>query len=187
MTIPMKVHTPKKLAVFSTLIALIAAGTAAHADTPIQLSLTPQIALYPSTTTVRGFALDIWGENPQVSLNLGFVNGSTGDSGGLSVGLVNYAESYTGLQWGAVNISTENFVGWQNGWINVSMGTFKGFQWGAVNYAEDVTGFQLGFINYAEKLNGLQIGAINVAMSNPWFDEFPDKLATGFPFLNWSF
>jgi len=33
----------------------------------------------------------------------------------------------------------------------------------------------------------LQIGFINVAMNNPVFDEFPDKLAPGFPISNWSF
>jgi hypothetical protein len=38
-----------------------------------------------------------------------------------------------------------------------------------------------------ENLDGVQIGLINIAMNNPWFTEFPDKLATGFPFVNWSF
>jgi hypothetical protein len=166
---------------------IVTFGTAAQADTPIQLSLTPTIALYPNTTMVRGLALNIWGENPQISLDLGLVNGSTGDSGGVSIGIVNYAESYTGIQWGVVNISTENFVGWQHAYVNIAQGTFKGFQWGFINYGEDTHGFQLGFVNYAEKLHGLQIGAVNVAMSNPWFDEFPDKLATGFPIVNWSF
>jgi len=33
----------------------------------------------------------------------------------------------------------------------------------------------------------VQVGLVNVARNNPWFHEFPDKFATGFPILNWSF
>jgi len=46
---------------------------------------------------------------------------------------------------------------------------------------------QLGFINYAENLHGVQIGLANIVRSNPWFSELPQNLATGFPFVNWSF
>ena len=139
----------KKTIAITTLVI----GTASlRADTPIQLSLTPDIALFPSTTTVRGLSLDIWGENPQTSLNIGLVNGSTGESGGLSWGIVNYAQSYAGLQWGAVNVSLENFEGWQNGYINVAQGTFKGFESGLINVSENTTGFQLGVFNYAQTL-----------------------------------
>ena len=136
---------------------------------------------------VKGFSLGIWSENPQTRFTLGFVNGSTGDSGGLSVGLVNYAESYTGIQWGVVNLSTANFTGWQNGWVNVAQGTFTGFQLAFVNVSENTTGVQAGWLNYAQELNGVQLGLINVAMNNPPFTQFPDKLAPVFPFLNWSF
>jgi hypothetical protein len=167
--------------------ALVAGAASLHADTPIQLSLTPDIALYPRDTTVKGFSLNIWGENPQQSFTLGFVNGSTGDSGGLSWGLVNYAESYTGVQLGWINVSTEHFVGLQDGWVNYAQGTFKGLQYGVVNISEDTTGLQLGLVNYAEKLHGVQIGLVNVAMNNPVFTDFPDKLSPGFPFFNWSF
>jgi hypothetical protein len=170
------------------IVALMAAAaTALQADTPIQLSLTPEIALYPKTTTVGGLSLNIWGENPQTSLNLGFVNGSTGSSGGLSIGIVNYAESYEGVQWGAINISTENFLGWQHGFVNVAEGTFNGFQLAFVNVGENTTGFQLGAINYAQELHGLQIGFLNLAMNNAVFAELPDKLAPAFPIVNWSF
>jgi len=67
------------------------------------------------------------------------------------------------------------------------MDKFTGFQEGIVNYAEEAHGFQLGFVNYSENLRGLQVGLINVAMNNPWFTEFPNKLATGFPIIDWSF
>jgi len=167
--------------------ALVAGAASVYADTPIQLSLTPDIALYPRDTTVNGFSLNIWGENPQQSLNIGFVNGSTGDSAGFSWGLVNYDESYTGVQLGWVNVSTKSFVGFQDGWINYDQGTFKGLQYGMVNISQDTTGLQLGLVNYAEKLHGVQIGLVNVAMNNPAFTDFPDKLSPGFPFFNWSF
>lgn len=35
--------------------------------------------------------------------------------------------------------------------------------------------------------HGFNLGLINVINSHPWFDEFPDKLARGFPIVNWSF
>lgn len=171
-----------------TLIALVAGTIVSQADEPIfQASLTPDIAIHSRTTQINGLALNIWGENPQCSLNIGFVNGSTGESQGLAWGLVNYADSYTGLAWGLVNVSRKNFFGWQNGAINYSQGTFTGLQSGWINAAQDFQGLQLGFLNYAEKLNGVQVGLVNVARNNPWFNEFPNKLATGFPIVNWSF
>jgi hypothetical protein len=69
----------------------------------------------------------------------------------------------------------------------VSGGTFTGFQSGAVNVSEQVTGLQLGIVNYGQELHGVQVGLVNIAANNPWFTEFPDKLATGFPIVNWSF
>jgi hypothetical protein len=66
-------------------------------------------------------------------------------------------------------------------------GKFTGVQTSFFNYAQECHGLQWGFINYAENLHGVQIGLANFAMNNPWFKEFPDKLATGFPFFNWSF
>jgi hypothetical protein len=153
----------------------------------IQLSLTPDIALYPRTMTIDGFSLNIWGENEQHGVAFGLVNGSVGRSGGFSWGLVNYDEAYTGVQWGLVNVSNEEFVGWQRAVVNVDQGTFTGYQDGIVNVSEEVKGVQLGLVNYAQQLRGLQIGVVNVAMNNPWFDDFPDKLAPAFPIVNWSF
>jgi hypothetical protein len=170
------------------LCALLAGTAGLQADESLfQASLTPDIAIHPRTTQINGLALNIWGENPQSSLNLGFVNGSTGDSQGLTWGLVNYADSYTGVAWGLVNISRERFFGWQDGALNYAQGTFIGLQSGWINVAQDFQGLQLGFVNYAENLNGVQLGLVNVALNNPWFNDFPDKLATGFPILNWSF
>jgi len=166
----------------------LAAFTGAAADTTVfQLSLVPDIALFPRTTQVNGLSFGIWNENPQYSLELGFVNGNTGDSCGVSLGIVNYAENYKGLQWGAVNYCADTFTGIQDGDVNIIMQKGTGLQYGYVNYAGDFCGLQAGVVNYAANLRGVQLGFINVAMNNPWFKEFPNKLATGFPILNWSF
>ena len=174
-----------KKILFVMTFAMTAAGV--FADTPIQLALTPDIALYPRTDFVRGLTLEIWGENPQAGLAIGFVNGSSGQSSGLSIGLANYADSYTGVQIGFINLSTDNFFGAQFACVNVAQGTFQGFQGGFVNISEDTTGAQIGGFNYAEKLNGMQFGFINVAMNNEPFTAFPQQLSPVFPFLNWSF
>jgi hypothetical protein len=163
----------KKIIVIAAL-AISAAGLQAEDAPFFQASLTPDIAIHSKTTEIRGISLDVWGENPQHSFNLGFVNGSTGESSGFSWAFfVNYADSYTGVQWSMVNISKTSFLGWQAGLVNYSAGKFTGLQW--------------GFVNYAENLHGVQIGLANIAMNNGWFDQFPDKLAKGFPFVNWSF
>ncbi len=175
----------KKLLIIAALATSVASLKAD--ESVFQASLTPDIAIHPRTTEINGFALNIWGENSQHSLNLGFVNGSTGDSKGLGWGLVNYDDSYTGVQWGIVNYSKKSFIGWQDGCVNVSKGYFKGFQDGLINVAEDAHGLQFGGFNYTEKLNGVQIGLINIIKDNGWFDEFPNKLAKGFPIVNWSF
>ena len=178
----------KKFIILSTLVASAAGLQAADDSSFFQASLTPDIALHSKTTEIDGLALSIWGENPQHALALGFVNGSTGDSGGLTWSFFcNYADSYTGVAWSLVNISNEKFTGWQGGLLNISQGTFTGLQSGWINVSQEFHGLQWGLLNYAQELHGVQIGFVNVAMNNPWFDEFPDKLATGFPIVNWSF
>lgn len=172
-----------------TLTALAAATTTLCADQAfLQLSLTPDIALYSRDTTIKGVSLGIWGENPQFSFNLGLVNGSTGESGGFSwAWLFNYTDSYTGVHWALVNYSRESFIGWQHGLVNYSRGRFTGVQSGWVNVAMEFRGLQWGLVNYAKDLTGVQIGLANIAANNPWFSDFPNKLATGFPIVNWSF
>ena len=163
------------------------ATTSSSGEAFLQLSLTPDIALHSKGTAIRGVSLNIWGENPQHSLTLGFVNGSTGDSGGFSWGLVNYAENYTGVQWSFFNYCKGDFTGWQGAAVNYTQGSFVGLQSGYVNYAKNMNGLQWGLVNYTDNLNGVQIGFANIAMNNGWFDEFPNKLAKVFPFVNWSF
>ncbi len=160
-----------------------------HAAEPaaFQASLTPDIAIEAKDTRINGLSLSIWGQNPQSGVALGFVNGSTGQSKGFTWGLVNYAEAYNGVTWGFVNFSTGEFNGWQSGLFNYSEGPFYGLQSGWINVSQEFTGLQIGLVNYATKLDGVQVGFVNVALNNPWFSEFPDKLATGFPIVNWSF
>jgi len=174
----------KKFLLISTLLAFTGM---VRADAPIQLSLTPDIAIFPRTETVRGFSLGIWSENPQSSLTLGFINGSAEDSSGLTAGIVNYGENYQGVQWALVNVYSGNVVGWQASTMNMVQGSFEGFQSGIVNISQDVSGVQVGLVNYAESLRGFQLGVVNIAENNSWFNDFPDQLATGFPVLNWSF
>lgn len=152
----------------------------------LQLSLSPGIALQTPETRIQGISLNIWGENPRNGFTLGFVNGSRGESGGLSLGLINYSETYHGVQWGLSNVSSELLVGWQDSFINIA-NELKGLQLGFVNVAEKASGVQFGFVNYAAQMNGVQIGGVNIIRENPWFKEFPGKLAKGFPLVNWSF
>ena len=161
----------KKL-MLALLICLVA--TSAYAETKgFQLSLVPEVAIHSRDTRIEGVTLNIWGENPQSAFALGFVNGATGDSAGLALGWVNYAQNYTGVQWS---------------FVNVAKGNFKGLQSGAVNYAGKLTGLQLGTVNYAQTAgSGIQIGFINVISQNQWFKGFPKELAKGFVFVNWRF
>jgi hypothetical protein len=158
-----------------------------HAQYAFQASLTPDIAIHDKSAQINGLSLSIWGENPQHGVALGLVNGSTGDSSGFNWGLVNYGDSFTGVQWGVVNFSRGDFNGWQDGMVNFSQGSFVGLQSGWINVSKKFKGLQYGLVNYAENLNGVQIGFVNVARNNPWFTEFPQKLATAFPIVNWSF
>ncbi len=176
-------------------VALVTVGAMAGPK-PLQLSLTPGIAIHDRTEKIEGFTLGIWSENPQAAFALGIVNGSTGDSAGLSVGILNYADSYRGLQWGLVNYTKGDTLGWQGGFclglvgsvVNYTGGTMKGFQCGVVNYAGSLTGLQLGIVNYAATAaSGLQIGVVNIMPQNEWFTELPDALAPGMVLVNWRF
>lgn len=152
-------------------------STGALAETKgFQLSLTPDIAILPRTTQVEGVTLGLWSENPQNALALGIVNGSTGDSSGLSLSLLaNYSESYKGAQLA---------------WVaNYAKGEVKGLQWAAFNYASSLHGLQLGLINYAETADkGLQVGLINIMNeTRKWFGNLPNEVAPGMVFVNWRF
>lgn len=160
-----------------------------QAERAFQVSLVPDVALVPKGESVRGVALNVWGENQVNGLNLGLVNGMVGDSAGLSLSFLGtYAQDYTGVLWGGFFArTTGSMVGWQSGLINLSEGSLLGLQSGLANVSADVTGLQWGLVNYTQRLNGVQVGLINIVTTNPWFSGLPNKLATGFPFINWSF
>lgn len=168
---------------------VLAAGGLLAGNAPLQLSITPDLALYNRHERIEGLTIGIWSENPQSALALGIVNGSTGNSRGLSLALiVNYADHYTGLQLAPVNYTKGDFLGWQAGFVNYTRGTMKGLQSGCVNYAGNLTGLQFGFVNYAETaITGVQIGLVNLIPSNDWFTDLPDELAPGMIFVNWRF
>ncbi len=182
-----------------TLLAVLAGVVSVScvmASQPVQLSLTPEVALFDRNERIEGLAISLWGENPQSALAIGLVNGSTGASAGLSVGLLNYANSYTGLQWGLINYTSGNFLGWQGGFflglvgsvVNYTGGTLTGFQCGVVNYAGSLNGFQLAVVNYADSVDaGLQIGIVNIMPENEWFSNLPDELAPAMVIVNWHF
>jgi hypothetical protein len=172
---------------------MVTSGAMAE-DRLLQLSLTPNIAVFDRSETIKGFTLGIWSENPQSAFALGIINGSSGQSAGLSVGIVNYAGTYTGLQWGFVNLTTQDTSGWQGGFlfgivgsvVNYTGGTMKGFQCGVVNYAGRLKGFQLGFVNYAADADGaFQIGLVNIIPRNQYFTALPEELAPGMTVINW--
>jgi hypothetical protein len=178
----------KKMLALTCLGIFMLAGQAL-ASKPIQLSITPAIALHDRNTRIEGLSLSIWGENPQTSLALGLFNGFTGTSKGFALGVfLNYADSYKGVQWGGVNYTKGSMLGWQAGIVDYVEGSMKGLQTGAVNYAGHLKGLQLGLINYAESATtGVQIGIINLMPKNRWFANFPNEVAPGMILVNWRF
>ena len=167
---------------------LMASGVLAGGK-PLQVSITPDIAIHDRTERIEGLCLSIWGENPQTALALGIVNGSTGQSAGLSWAFIlNYADDYKGIQWAPINYTKGDFLGWQGGVVNYTGGHMKGLQAGTVNYAGRLTGLQLGLINYAETAEtGVQVGLVNLIPQNEWFAGLPNELAPGMVFVNWRF
>ena len=172
-----------------TLLSIFALAHSVHADYGFQASLTPDIAIVPQGSTIRGVALNVWGENQVNGFDLGFVNGLVGDSSGFSWSFIgSYADDYTGVLWGGFfAVSHGEVIGWQSAAVNINQGSLKGLQSGLVNIGENVRGVQLGLVNYTKQMYGVQIGLANIIESNAWFDDFPTDLAKGFPIVNWSF
>jgi len=174
---------------FIVMLACVAVASTVMAGSPLQVSITPDIALVDRSERIEGLCLSLWGENPQTALALGVVNGSTGQSAGLSWAFIlNYADSYKGIQWAPINYVARDLLGWQGGLVNYTAGHMKGLQSGTVNYAGRLTGLQFGVINYAEMAEtGVQIGLINLIPPNEWFTKLPNELAPGMMFVNWRF
>ena len=173
---------------FCLTILMVAAGTMAQSAQPYNLSLMPDMAIHNRDTTIEGVTLSVWGENPQTSLALGFINGTTGHSVGFSWSVfVNYSDSYQGVEWGMINYSQQDSVGWDAGFLAYTKNSLTGLGTAVVNYAGRLNGLQLGLLNYAEDTDtGVQVGLINIINSNKgWFSDMPNSLAPVMLFVNW--
>ena len=178
----------KILACVIAAAGLVSAASAE--DAAFQASLVPNTALRDSTDHITAVSLNIWGLNPQHALAIGLINGSYGQSGGLSIGGVNYAENYTGMQCGFLNVARSDFNGFQAGWVNYTADVCSGFQLAFLNYAGRLTGLQLGLLNMAAQADhGLQIGLVNLLPENrQWFSAgLANELAPVMVIANWRF
>lgn len=172
------------------LLAAITVTTGVMADTkPFNISITPGISIFDRSTRIEGITLSIWGENPQLSLALGIVNGTTGNSAGLDwAWILNYADNFKGVRWALANYGKQDIMGWDGGFVNYLPGTATGLETGGVNYANRFKGVQFGFFNFVDTTDtGVQIGIINIIRSNKsWFSDLPNSLAPVMIFVNWS-
>ncbi|MBQ6338172.1 MAG: hypothetical protein IJI36_03415 [Kiritimatiellae bacterium] len=98
---------------------------------------------------------------------------------GAQVGILNYADTFCGLQSGFLNISGESFMGLQASLINCAHDLY-GLQCGSyliigVNVASGtVRGCQIGLVNYANTIErGCQIGLLNIISQNGWLPVLP--------------
>ena len=171
------------------LLACLCSISAIADERPFQLSITPDLALHPTDTLIKGISLNIWGENQQRSINFGFINGSNGDSSGISVGLVTYNQTYTGVNFATVNYTANDFKGLQAGFVNFSGGETNGIQLGVANIAMNLSGLQIGILNYARTVEkGVQIGLVNIIHNNlEYFHNLPDQVAPIMTLINWRF
>ena len=117
---------------------------------------------------------------------IGLVNWNSGGatdwarrSTGVQFGLLNYADTFTGLQDGIANVANGRFMGLQSGFLNCAHDV-SGLQCGyyfllGVNAASGtLRGCQLGLVNFANRVEGgLQIGIINIIEQNGWAPVLP--------------
>ena len=100
-------------------------------------------------------------------------------SKGAQIGLVNYADSFCGLQNGVINYTEGRFTGLQGALLNITddlYGCQSGFYvFLAANIAKGtVRGCQLGLLNYAEEMEkGIQIGIVNIISRGGWAPVLP--------------
>lgn len=126
----------------------------------------------PAANVVDG---DVYG------VQLASVNVNWGDVWGLQLGVVDYCNSFHGVQFGGINWNNTPSHGWQAAVANANQEDFAGFMVGAVNYSlrmvgcqvgivnvGDVgTGCQIGVVNAVQRMRGLQIGAVNLICEGP--------------------
>lgn len=137
-----------RIAAIAAVLSLFAAGSALAAS-PIQLALFDPVQIVKDDQSVGILRIDlIYGKNANVTgLDLGLVNHTTGNQGGLTYGLASVVQG--------------SFVGWQDNGINIADKSFLGLQSGVWNQSKDGHGVQLGWVNVTEKMSGLQVGIVN--------------------------
>jgi len=138
-------------------IASVITSSAFAGSQAFQASLAPGIAIHDRHQEIEGLTLSIWGENPQTSLALGIINGTAGNSAGVSLGFVNYGDTYKGVQFGFIN-TDKNLHGAQFGFLNITDGKKTGFQFGLLNV---------------------------IKTNKKWFSNFPNEIAPFMLFINW--
>ena len=130
------------------------------------------IQLAPLANVVDG---DVYG------LQISAVNVDWGDVWGLQLGLVDYCNSFHGVQFGGLNWNNTPSHGWQVAVANANQEDFAGFTAGAVNYSlrmvglqigvlnvgDGATGCQIGVVNAVQRMHGVQIGAVNLICEGP--------------------
>ena len=130
------------------------------------------VQLAPIANVVDG---DVYG------IQISAVNVDWGDVWGLQLGLVDYCNSFHGVQFGGINWNNTPSHGWQVAVANANQEDFAGFMVGAVNYSlrmvgcqigvlnigDGDMGCQIGLINAVQRMHGVQIGAVNLICEGP--------------------
>lgn len=194
---------------------LLTAALPALADKPFQLALLPpETQIVPAEESIRGFRLNWYGSNFNVSgCDLGLVNETTGRFSGFGLGIANLVTgSMEGVQISAVGYSSiegdadgvdislvgdigGSLEGFQTGLVAITEKDLDGVQLGGLwnQVDENMTGFQLGLVNRAGKASGLQIGLVNLAddaagLQIGLFNMIRSKPSLGIlPIVNWKF
>jgi hypothetical protein len=138
-----------------------AAAPAEETFKPIQLALVPTIQLVPQDQSVRGFRLNIYGDNQNVSgVDIGLVHETKNRFSGVAFGLLSIVHGECrGLQFSGIYSGAEDRM--------------SGLQVGMVNRSANIHGLQIGLANFADDMTGVQIGLWNEIKSKEKWQVFP--------------
>jgi hypothetical protein len=116
---------------------------------PIQLALVPPVQLVPEDESIRGFRLNIYGRNQNVS--------------GVDIGLVHETKAnFTGVEFGVLCfIHGEGHGLLFNGIYTEATERMTGLQVGMLNRSKSMHGLQIGLVNISDEMTGIQIGLWN--------------------------
>lgn len=162
---------------------LVVAQGVAQADAPVQLALwPPDLQVVDAENRITGLRLNIYGRNSGMNgVDLGLLHETTGNFGGLAIGLSNRDDGYmhgVTLSYGYVRV-TGDAVGWVHGKVGVVHGNLCGLRTGWIGWLDGevhgvqidaiyghatkhISGVQLGLINRSASVKGLQFGLVNL-------------------------